>query len=367
MTLWDDIKGQERAVALLSDDVRSGRVAHAYLFSGMAGPVLRQTALAFAAALVCERGGCGECTGCARVLRRAHPDVELIEPAGMQLLVDQVRDVIRAAWRMPVASSRRVILVEQADRMNPNAQNAFLKALEEPPASTVIVLVAPGADSLLPTVRSRCREVFFRPLSEKQVAEVLAGEGVSPAHAEGWARAGGSLERARELAADDEARDRRRALADRVLTRPRDPGDALEAAEWLSSQTRSIRDRVAGAHKADLDEHGDWYRETKKAADDRLRREQRRAEQDALESALDDVTSLLRDLLAASQDPSAPLLNEDLRAAVSARAAELGPARAPALLACLGEVDEVRRRLRSNTNVLLSLERVFLALQERLS
>lgn len=367
MTTLASVTGQERAVSLLRHDVESGRVAHAYLFSGMAGPVPGQAALAFAAAVVCEAGGCGECGNCKRVMRRAHPDVEIVEPAGMQLLVDQVRDVVRAAWRMPVGSSRRVIVVEQADRMNPNAQNAFLKALEEPPASTVIVLVAPGAEALLDTVRSRCREVSFQPLSHKQVAEVLAGEGVSPPEADEWARAGGSLERARELALDPEARERRRALAERLLARPRDPGDALDSADWLSAQTRAIRDRVAEAHKADLEEHGDWYRETKKSADDRLRREQRRAEQDALEGALDDVTSVLRDLLAATQDPSAPLINEDLRAAVSARAAELGGGRAPALVSCLGEVEEVRRRLRSNANVLLSLERVFLALNERLS
>jgi DNA polymerase-3 subunit delta' len=365
MTVWDDIRGQDRVIGLLRHDVESGRVAHAYLFAGMAGRSPVRSALAFAAACVCERGGCGDCLVCRQVPRLAHPDVELIEPSGTQLLVDQVRDVVRSAWRVPVAGARRVVVVDQADRMNPNAQNAFLKALEEPPASTVIVLVTPSGEAMLETVRSRCREVTFHPPSEEQVAAELESDGVPRVQARAWAKVGGSLDRARELATDADARERRRALADRVLQATRDPGDALDAAEWLAGQTRSIRDRVAETHKAQAAEHADWYRETKKASEDRLRREQRRAEQDALESALDDVTSVLRDLLAATSASDAPLLNADLAAAVHNRATALA-GRFPAILACLADVDEVKRRLRSNANVLLSLERVFLALHERL-
>lgn len=361
MTAWDT-PGLERPAALLEGDLTSGRVAHAYLFSGAGGTAPRRAALAFAESLVCPEGGCGACDVCRRVRHHAHPDVEVVEPAGVQLLIDQVREVVRAAWRMPVAGPRRVIVVEGADRMNPSAQNAFLKALEEPPASTVIVLIAPSADTLLPTVRSRCREVAFRPPGAVEIARFLTGEGVTEGEAHRWARAAGSLERALELATDPDARDRRAELLGHVLRPPADPGRALEAAGWLAEQGKAVRGRVAEAHEAVAEEYADWYQESKTVARDRLRREQRRAEQDALEAALDDVAAALRDVLAAAADPDATLLCEDQRAGIESLARVLGPRAPERVLPCLDEVERARRRLRANANVLLALEQVFLTL-----
>jgi DNA polymerase-3 subunit delta' len=288
--------------------------------------------------------------------------VEVIEPPGMQLLVDQVRDAVRAAWRRPQVGSRRVIVVDQADRLNPNAQNAFLKGLEEPPPSTVLILVAGGAEALLDTVRSRCREVVFAALSETRVAAILRDEGAN----ESWARVGGTLERARRLASDEVERSRRAEVAARVLAVTRDAGDAVESAEWLARETRSVRDHVAAARRAELDELGDWIRETKRASQERERREQRRAEQDALESALDDVTSVLRDLLARVASPDAELINRDLATAVSKRASALPGGADVSILECLSAVEDARRRLRANGNVQLVVESLFLSIHERL-
>src|SRR5439155_16897095 len=203
------------------------------------------------------------CQVCVRVLRRAHPDVELIEPAGMQLLVDQVRDVVRAASRRPVAGARRVIIVEGSDRMNPTAQNAFLKALEEPPPSTVIVLLAPSPEALLDTVRSRCREVTFRTPRPDEVSALLESQGIDPDAARRSARLGGDLRRAQTLATDPDALALRDELVSRVVAPQRDPGLALEAAEWLSSRTRELRDKVADEHKEAADRYKDWSTETK--------------------------------------------------------------------------------------------------------
>lgn len=367
MTAWRAPPGLEGVWTLLEGDAASGRVAHAYLFSGSAGSGPREVAVTFAAALVCPDGGCGSCEACRRVGHGAHPDVEVVEPAGMQLLIDQVRDVVRSAWRMPVAGPRRVIVVEGADRMNPSAQNAFLKALEEPPSATVIVLIAPSVDALLETVRSRCREVVFRAPGAAEIVEALAVDGVDAEEARRWARAAGTLERAHALATDAEARRRRGDLLERVLHPPSGPGEALERAEWLAEQGKVVREQVAEAHEAVAAEHADWYQETKSAARDRLRREQRRSEQDALETALDDVAAALRDVLAVSADPDAPLLCEDHRDAVVRLADALGPRASGRVLACLSEVEGTRRRLRANANVLLAVEQVFLTLHEQLT
>jgi DNA polymerase III subunit delta' len=363
-TVWTDVAAAEGQVSLLQRDVTAGRVAHAYLFSGVAGRLPIDVALAFGAALVCPDGGCGRCDSCLRVAHRAHPDVELIEPAGMQLLVEQVRDAIRSASRKPVAGPRRVIIVEGADRMNPNSQNAFLKMLEEPPASTTIVLLAPSPEALLDTVRSRCREVTFRQPPPAQVAAMLERLGVAPELARTSARVGGDLQRATTLALDPSVRELRAEIVQRAIRPLRDPGDALEAAEWLALQTRGLRDRVAEEHKAEWEAFHQWKSETKTVADQRLRREQRRAEQDALEASIDDISSVLRDLLVLARDPSADVLNEEQRDALSERAAGLGSGAEARIIGCLGEIERARRRLRGNANVLLTLEEVFLSLSK---
>jgi DNA polymerase-3 subunit delta' len=302
-----------------------------------------------------------------RVAHRAHPDVEVIEPAGMQLLVDQVRDAVRDASRRPVAAARRVIVVDGADRMNPTAQNAFLKALEEPPPSTTIILLAPSPEALLDTVRSRCREVTFRTPRPDEVTKILIAQGIDPDEARRSALVAGDLRRATTLATDPEARALRDELVARVVTPLRDGGDALEAAEWLSGKTRELREKVADDRRVDPEFYKQWTNEPKRVADDRLRREQRRAEQDALEASVDDVASVLRDLLIACRDPEADMLNEDSRGAIVSRAAALRPGAESRIITCLGEIEQSRRRLRSNANVLLTLESVFLSLYRQLS
>jgi DNA polymerase-3 subunit delta' len=280
----------------------------------------------------------------------------------MQLLVDQVREAVRAASRRPVASNRRVIVVAGADRMNPTAQNAFLKALEEPPPSTTIVLLAPSPETLLETVRSRCREVTFRQPPPHEVASLLERQGVDPEVARYCARVGGDLQRATTLAHDPAARTMRAEIVSKALEPLRDAGEALEAAEWLAGRTRELRDRVAAEHKAEKDAFREWLNETKTVADQRLRREQRRAEQDALETSIDDIASVLRDLVVLVRDPSSDILNEESRNQLVARASDLGEGSAAPIIACLGEIERARRRLRANANVLLTLEDVFLSL-----
>jgi DNA polymerase-3 subunit delta' len=366
MSVWSNVVAAEGPVGLLQRDVESGRVAHAYLFGGAAGRLPVDVALAFGAALVCAEGGCGTCEACQRVLHRAHPDVELIEPAGMQLLVDQVREAIRAASRRPVAGPRRVIVVEGADRMNPTAQNAFLKALEEPPPSTTIVLLAQSPETLLDTVRSRCREVTFREPPPAEVASLLERQGVAADRARSFARIGGGLERATMLASDHAANERRSEIVERVLRPLRDPGDALEAAEWLATTTKEIRDQVAVEHKAEQDAFHQWRNESKTASDQRLRREQRRAEQDSLEASVDDIASVLRDLLVLVRDGNAEVLNEDARPAIARRAQGLPTGADARIISCLSEIERARRRLRANANVVLTLESIFLSLFQAL-
>src|SRR5439155_25617315 len=119
---------------------------------------------------------------------------------------------------------------------------------------------------------------------------------------------------------DAVARQLRAEIVQRVITPLRDPGDAIDAAEWLGAQTKRLRENVAAEHAAQQEMYKDWFSETKRVSDDRLRREQRRTEQDALDAAVDDIVSVLRDVVVAKQDPAAPLINEEHRKAIVERA-----------------------------------------------
>lgn len=191
------IAGQPRAVELLSAALRSGGVHHAYLFAGPEGVGKELTALAFAQALTCRERpdlGCGECSSCQRASRRNHPDVTWVIPEDEQvsrgiagrsdfdhtpsreIRVDQIRKLQERVAFRPLEAPRKVAIVVSAQAMNAPGQNAFLKTLEEPPADTILVLLASSPDKLLPTIRSRCLRVQFAPLPAALIAERVAKE-----------------------------------------------------------------------------------------------------------------------------------------------------------------------------------------------
>ncbi|HZR85061.1 MAG TPA: DNA polymerase III subunit delta' [Candidatus Binatia bacterium] len=216
MTL-PEVRGQERAVAALRRAIAGGRLAHAYVFAGPPGVGKRTTALALARACLCPEApdeGCGVCTECRLVAAGSHPDLfiedlaraQLDKPNATHLSIDQIRRVRSHLALRPVRGARKVALVDPAERMTADAQNALLKTLEEPPGSATLILVSSNPDALLPTIRSRCQRLAFRPLSDELVAELLAAEGIEPEAAR-WAAplADGSLDVARELASGDAA------------------------------------------------------------------------------------------------------------------------------------------------------------------
>jgi DNA polymerase III subunit delta' len=186
--------GQPQAVEFLKRAAAQARVAHAYLFSGPEGVGKRTTALAFAQALNCleprEGEACGACAPCRKIAAANHPDVLLMEPEGQAFKIDQVREVLQRNLRWkPLEGRTRVFVLDQADALTAEAANSLLKALEEPPDAVVIVLITSQPFALLPTIRSRCQEVRFRPLAADLLARWLSAEqGVPPETAAALAR-----------------------------------------------------------------------------------------------------------------------------------------------------------------------------------
>jgi DNA polymerase III delta' subunit len=167
----DAIQGQPRAVEQLRRALASDRVAHALAFVGPAGSGRATTALAFAAALLCPRGGCGTCRACALVERRQHPDLHVIVPTPPRdrpkgpraIRIDDIRALERQAALKPAEAARKVFIVDEAERMTEDTPEAFLKTLEEPPPRTVLILILPRLLSVPATVLSRCQVVRFLP------------------------------------------------------------------------------------------------------------------------------------------------------------------------------------------------------------
>lgn len=164
------IEGQPHAVTVLGRTIEARRVAHAYAFVGPAGSGRTTTALAFAQALLCDRGaGCGACRSCRLAGARQHPDLHVIAPTPPDhnpkgpraIRIGAIRDLEREASLRPVMASRKVFVLDDADRMTDDSPQAFLKTLEEPPDHTVMVLVLERARAVPATVLSRCQLVRF--------------------------------------------------------------------------------------------------------------------------------------------------------------------------------------------------------------
>ncbi|WP_242395318.1 DNA polymerase III subunit delta' [Anaeromyxobacter oryzisoli] len=271
---FSEIIAQDRALAPLRSALRRGTLHHAYLFGGPAGTGKARVARLVAQAANCEGGeagpgglpddACGRCGPCRKIERGLHPDVLVLqeervmakagrwEPRGgrapsKDIVVDQVRDLVdhRLALKR-FEGRRRFVIVDPADAMNPQAQNALLKTLEEPPEDTTLVLVASSPDRLLPTIRSRCLRVPFAPVPAELVEERLRAEGRGAEEARlAAALAGGSLGRA--LALDPEAL---AALRDSVLAAVAlDPGDA---GAWLAFAKAHGEDRAQATELCEL-------------------------------------------------------------------------------------------------------------------
>jgi len=241
-SVFDDLIDQEVVIATLKDAVNASKdsanntqgMTHSWLFTGPPGSGRSNAAVAFAAALLCIKGGCGVCTNCLTVKDGSHADIELIRTEGLSIKVDEVRELItRTSWS-PSVGNYRVVVIEDADRLTESAANALLKAIEEPGARTVWLLCAPTLTDVLPTIRSRCRHLTLRTPSVDAVTKLLIErDGIEPKMAKSAASAAqGHIGRAKYLATNKEARENREKILN-IPSKIRDLASALEAANTL--------------------------------------------------------------------------------------------------------------------------------------
>ena len=178
-----DLQGQNTARTALLRAVERGHVAHAYLFEGPAGVGKRRAAYGLAMALDCpaEPGrGCGVCDVSRRIKAGHHPDLPAFAPSGPggQIIIDDVRAIVALARTRPHEAAARVIILDEADALNPSAANSLLKTLEEPLPRNHLVLCTSAADRLLPTIRSRTQRIRFRALTDAALAAIARARGI---------------------------------------------------------------------------------------------------------------------------------------------------------------------------------------------
>jgi DNA polymerase-3 subunit delta' len=200
--------GHDWAVNLLLRAVETEHIAHAYLFTGVEHIGKFALAIMLAQALNCtgQSAPCGQCRTCKLIVANKHPDLHLVAPEGNSLKIDQVRELQHDLALAPVEGRFRVAILDGMEKATAEASNALLKTLEEPPSHVVLILITPEAESLLPTIVSRCQPVALRPLAIDQVQKALIERwGVDCQRAETLAHLSGGRLGWAVMAAQDES------------------------------------------------------------------------------------------------------------------------------------------------------------------
>jgi DNA polymerase-3 subunit delta' len=374
--VWRDLVGQSETVALLRraaamfEQARAGEsvvgLTHAWLFTGPPGSGRSTAARAFAAALQCEAGGCGSCQACRTVLAGSNPDVIVTATEATVITVAQARDLVQVAQRHPSQGRWRVMLVEDADRLNEPAFNALLKAIEEPPPRTLWLLCAPSPHDVAVTIRSRCRAVRLRMPSVQAVCDLLVERGADPAMAAYAARAAQChIGRAARLVRDEDARLRRREVLDLAFG-IRGLGDAvlragrlIEVANEESAAATTDRD---ASEKAALVRALGYEGQSRippairaqvRALEAEQKKRATRYKRDVIDRALLDLLSVYRDVLVVQLGADVELVNGSERDRVASLA---NSSSAASTLRRMDAVARAGQRITTSANPLMVVE-----------
>ncbi|RMD97847.1 MAG: DNA polymerase III subunit delta' [Deltaproteobacteria bacterium] len=224
------------------------RIAHAYLLSGLSGIGKRRFAHEVAKMLNCVAGGvdpCDACLSCRKIEHGNHPDVLHVEPEGKFIKIAQIRALQHELSYKPYEGSHRVVIVESAESFHTAAANAILKTLEEPPVSTIFLLLTASPHLLLPTIRSRCQLIRFSPLPAPLIEAELRKRGVPEERSAAIAAiAQGSLGRALDLLENEERLDLRRERIERLLSLSPNRGDEILAFAEVLSKGDDLEDTL---------------------------------------------------------------------------------------------------------------------------
>jgi DNA polymerase-3 subunit delta' len=376
-SVFDDLIDQEAVIATLKDAVSASRdstdntqgMTHSWLFTGPPGSGRSNAAVAFAAALLCDKSGCANCINCRSVIDGSHADIELIRTEGLSIKVDEVRELItRTSWS-PSVGNYRVVVMEDADRLTESAANALLKVIEEPGARTVWLLCAPTLTDVLPTIRSRCRHLTLRTPSIQAVTKLLIErDGIDPKLASFAASAAqGHIGRAKYLATNEDARKTR----EKILNIPFTVTDLASAFEAANTLLELAKEQARGESEIRDEEELARLKESygttgsrlatggSKAVKD-LEKEQKtrntRLIRDSLDGALLDIATVYRDILLVKSGSTESVINVELFERIKLKEFEVSP---HAALNTINSILKSRSNLLKNGSPNSTIESLF--------
>ena len=250
MVGFNNVIGHEEIIRHLQNAIKTGKISHSYIFAGEPGSGKRLLAGIYAMTLQCEAGGenaCGKCESCKRAIGKNHPDIIMVKHEKPNTIsIDEIREqVVNDVDIKPYSSPHKIYIIPDAEIMTPQAQNALLKTIEEPPEYAVIMLLTSNIDGLLPTIRSRCVRLDLKVVDDGLVKKYLMEHLHIPDYqAEIDASfAHGSIGKAKEAATSQEVADiTQKALKILKYADSMEVYELTEAIKNLSSEKQNIND-----------------------------------------------------------------------------------------------------------------------------
>lgn len=367
--IFDGIFGQPRVREFLRASIASGRVSHAYLFTGPAGSNKTAAAYAFAQAILCKDHGCRTCDDCRRIERRKHPDVHFYTPEGAQgYLIEQIREIVSGVSLTPIRATGKVYILDRVDLLGVSAANAFLKTLEEPVEGVTFILLGRTREAVLPTIVSRCQVVPFRHIPAREAAGILSQKtGVTPEQARIAIEAcNGSITRAMTFAKSAERAEFRARIMEVLSNLPlSDERDVLEYAAELIERAKAPLDNVRTQQSEELAESADFLTKTAlKQIELRHKRALSMATRESLNQTTSIIRSWLRDVLMIASGTPDLVVNIDQREVLQRVAQKVTPA---SIMSALREAYKTDETLSYNVSPETCLDVLLFSIREVLN
>ncbi len=385
--MWQELIGQDLAIRSLQQAAKDSLLnangkttagfSQSWLITGPPGSGRSTAAKLFAAALQCEKSGCGECATCKSVLNGSHPDVKTILPSGLTYGVDEVKDLMQGSALIPAIGQWNILILEDADRLTTVAANALLKSIEEPARNTMWILLAPSSQDVISTIRSRCRMVNLRMPPFDEIAELLkTRDGVDPAMAKFSAAAAlGHVGRAKLLALDENLREIRRKILQLPFELSDLPSCFKAAAELFEITSNEAERETENLDKIEQEQLLESYgsgavglsktkiQRMSSSAMKELAKDQKarnkRISRDRLDLALVEIAAFYRDVLTVQAGAGLELFHEEHRGSIEKMAASSA---LDSTIKRLEAVEEARNLLPSEASPLLVLEAMMIQL-----